>query len=51
MYKKYVYEVINNNYNFPTYITRIWHEVHISYNAFIAYSALNSICVLYMLWA
>jgi len=48
---KYICKVINNNYNLlPTYITSVMTWVHISYNAFIAFSALNLICALCMLW-
>jgi len=49
---KYVYEVINIIITIFLHILQVlWHEVHISYNAFIAFSTLNSICALYMLWA
>jgi len=40
-----IYEIIDNNYNLPTLQVLI-HEVYILYNAFIALSALNPICVL-----
>jgi len=45
---KYVYEVINKIIIIFLHILQVlWHEIHILYNAFIAFSALNSICALF----
>jgi len=44
------YEIINNNYNLFLHVLQVLrHEIHVSYNAFIAFNALNSICTLYIL--